>query len=288
MKHSTRSFSVFLASILIALTINPSTAQDKKVTIEELISRHLESIGSAEARAAVKSRVLGGPIKFVVRTGSPYQEETIGRIVCAGAKFRYTIVWPRSLRDRKEEEIIFDGERVATGLLQYQKEQPLSSFFFRHQLPLQEGLIGGTLSTTWTLMRIEAMQPRLEYKGLRKVDGREVHAVNYRKRKGLMELKITLYFEAATFRHIRTDYLFEIDTALGGNPDAASRLTASRQLLTEEFDDFRAVEGLTLPHRYKLQLTQEAGNRSYLMDWELSVQKLSHKEAVEDALFKAK
>lgn len=288
-----KSFPIYLAAIFIALSlftnlINLSLAQDKKVTVEEVVSRHLESIGSPEARAAIKSRLVSGQLKFVIRTGTTYQEDTVARIISAGAKFRCTILWPRILRDRKEEEIIFDGERVATGFLQYQKGQPLSDYFFRFQLPLQEGLVGGVLSTTWPLMRMEERQPRLEYKGLKKVEGQQVHAVDYRKRKGLSDLKITLYFDAETFRHLRTEYRYEIDNTFGSDAPDSSRMQTTRQLLTEEFDDFRAVDGVTLPHRYRLQLSRESGFRADLRDWELLVQKVSHKEPLDESLFKSK
>jgi hypothetical protein len=290
MKYHVKSF-VCVVSLLSSLSANlasPSPAQDKKMTAEEVVARHLESIGSAEARAAIKTRLVSGQLKFVIRTGSPYQEDTVARIISTGAKFRYTILWPRILRDRKEEEILFDGERVATGLLLYQKGQPLSDFFFRFQLPLQEGLIGGALSTTWTLTRMAEKQPRLEYKGLKKVEGKPAHALDYRKRKGLADLKITLYFDAETFRHIRTEYQYEIDTTFGADAPDSSRAQAVRQQLVEEFGDFRAVDGLTLPHRYRLQLSREGGFRADLRDWELLVQKVSHKEPLDDSLFKAK
>ena len=288
-----KSFFITLAAIFIALSIStsfttPSLAQDKKVTVEEIVSRHLESIGTAEARAAIKTRLVSGQLKLVIRTGSPYQEDTVARIISKGAMFRYTILWPHVLRDRKEEKIIFDGERVATGFLQYQRGQALSDFFFRFQLPLQEGLVGGVLSTAWPLARMEEKQPRLEYRGLKKIEGQQVHAVDYRKRKGLADLKITLYFDAETFRHIRTEYKYEIDNTFGADAPDSSRAQSTRQELTEDFGDFRAVDGLTLPHRYRLQLSREAGFRANLRDWELVVQKVSHKEPLDDSLFKAK
>ena len=51
-----------------------ATAQDKKLTAEEVVSRHLDAIGSKEARAAVTRRVVSGPVvqcdraAFFVRT----------------------------------------------------------------------------------------------------------------------------------------------------------------------------------------------------------------------------
>src|SRR5262245_16857732 len=46
-----------------------TSAQNKKLTPEELIARHLDSIGTAEARSKASSRVAGGETKFISRFG---------------------------------------------------------------------------------------------------------------------------------------------------------------------------------------------------------------------------
>ena len=69
-------------------------------------------------------------------------------------------------------------------------------------------------------------------------------------------------------------------------------VATKRRELVEEFDDFRAVDGLTLPHTYKLQLSASGTGSSFggaapgLRDWTLTVDQVSHKAAVDESVFK--
>src|SRR3989442_4412796 len=58
-------FTCFVVSLFSA-----TLAQDgKKLKPEELVARHLEALGSAEARAAAKTSVASGQVKLVSRIG---------------------------------------------------------------------------------------------------------------------------------------------------------------------------------------------------------------------------
>ena len=183
------------------------------------------------------------------------------------------------------EQMAFDGERTSTSFLTEGKRSNLSLFLDQQNLPLKEGLLCGTLSTSWALFRLEQQQPKLEYKGLSKVAGRQLHKVEYRQRKGSPDLKTTLYFDAQSFQHVRTEYRFQIGARMGLGPNDSNTVQESYYLLTEEFDDFRAVEGLTLPHSYKLQLSVNTSNGSVIYDWTLAVEQISHKETFDDNTF---
>src|SRR5215510_8171659 len=229
-----------------------TSAQNKKLTPEELIARHLDSIGTAEARSKASSRVAGGETKFISRLGGSANIDGQAMMVSSGAKLRFGIKLP--LSDNTGEDMAFDGERAATGLLPQGRRSPLSAFFNSQNLPLREGLIGGTLSTAWPLLHMGQTQPKLDYRGLKKVDGRQLHEVGYRPRKGSSDLKVSLFFDPETFRHTRTRYSYGIGAAIGTRENS-NQTTETYYSLTEDFDDFRPVDGLTLPHRYKLQLS---------------------------------
>src|SRR6266550_4868891 len=53
--------------------INPSLSAPQKMTAEEVVARHLESIGSAKARAAVTSRIIAGTSQVIFRSPPPGQ-----------------------------------------------------------------------------------------------------------------------------------------------------------------------------------------------------------------------
>ena len=83
--------------IVIALTLTLFTAgifaappaQDKKLTLEELIARHIESIGSPEARAAARSRVVKGSITLAFRVGGAGSGTGSGTLASIGSKVWY-------------------------------------------------------------------------------------------------------------------------------------------------------------------------------------------------------
>ncbi len=185
------------------------------------------------------------------------------------------------------ENLAFDGKHAATGFLPQGGRSQLSTLLSIRDAPLKEGLLGGVLSTAWPLLRIEEQNPKLEYRGLKKIDGREMHELSYRPRKGDSDLKIALYFDAATFQHIRTRYSLKIEARIGTR-ESPNQNPESYYSLTEDFDDFRTVDGLMLPHKYRLQVSVQGNLASSLYDYTLAVNSISHKEAIDDRVFTLK
>ncbi|MCI0389254.1 MAG: hypothetical protein MOB07_10900 [Acidobacteria bacterium] len=270
---------LYLAICLFALSLS---SQDRKLTAEDLISRHLESIGKAEARSKITARVASGQTNLIARIGGAANLDGQAMMVSTGPKLRLGLKF--SLTEYTGEDMAFDGNRAATGFLPQGRRSGLSNFLNSQNLPLKEGLIGGVLSTAWPLLRVDQTQPRLDYRGLKKVDGRQLHEVGYRARKGGGDLKVLLYFEPETFRHVHTRYSFEIAASVGTREDP-NRNTESYYTLTEDFDEFRAVDGLMLPHKYRLQYSSEGRAGSALHDWTVTMTKISHNEKLDDQLF---
>jgi hypothetical protein len=183
------------------------------------------------------------------------------------------------------EQMVFDGERSNTGVLPQGQRSNLSQFLDQQNLPLREGLLGGTLSTAWALLRLEEKQPKLEYGGLKKIDGRQLHELRYRQRKGSPDLKVTVYFDEA-FHHVRTDYKFQIGARIGFGPDDSSTIQESYYTLSEDFSEFREVDGLLLPHHYRQRVSIQTSTGSTMIDWTLKVSEISHREKVDDQTFK--
>ena len=175
---------LFLLSIVPPFSLPPldsATAQDQKMTIEILVARHLEAIGTSDARAKVASRVASGKSNFLVRLGGSTNLDGSAMMVSTGPKIRFGMRFPAP--DYPGEDLAFDGNRAATAMLPQGGRSGLSRFLESQNLPLKEGLLGGALSTTWPLLRMNESQPRLEYRGLKKIDDRQLHEVNYRARR---------------------------------------------------------------------------------------------------------
>src|SRR5690242_8386730 len=69
MQKSAYYLSIAAFLVIGALCVT-TQAQDKKLTLDELVAHHLDSIGSAQARAAAKNRVVSGTVKLVSRVGT--------------------------------------------------------------------------------------------------------------------------------------------------------------------------------------------------------------------------
>ena len=259
--------------------------QEKKLEIAALVSRHLEAVGSASARQSIKSRFAAGTVKFVGRIGTTANLEGSIGFVSLRPKTRYSIKFPTT--DYPGEQMCFDGKNVEVGSLPAGKRSALSLFIQQQDLVLKDGLMGGVLSTAWPLMK-DPVPARLEFKGARQVAGRLLNVVGYRQQKGSPDLKVTLFFDPETFRHVRSEFEFRIAPRLGIGPNQSNVFQESIYLLSEEFDDFRPVDGLTLPHQYKIQLSVQASASAVLMDWHLSFAQMVHNQPVEDNVFTLK
>ncbi len=277
-----RLLSLSIICLCPSIRLDSAAAQDKKMTADDLVARHLESIGNAEARVQAATRVASGTSKLIIRIGGAANTDGQAMMVSSGAKFRLGLKF--GLADYPGEDMAFDGARTATGFLTQGRRSNLSVFLNSQNLPLREGLLGGALSTTWPLLRLDQSQPKLDYRGLKKVDGRQLHEISYRPRKGSTDLKVSLYFDPETFRHVKTKYGFEIGASIGAREDP-NQNPESHYSLTEDFDDFRAVNSLTLPHKYRLQYSAESKNGSALYDWSVTINQIAHNTKIDDEVF---
>jgi len=185
-------FKYVICVSAISLQICGSVAaQEKKLKLEEVIAHHLDSIGSAQARAAAKNRVVTGSVKLISRVGTASNIDGQAAIASSGPKIRYSIRFASP--QYTGEQLGYDGTKVLTGHLPSGGRSPLSLYLEQQNLPLRDGLLGGTLSTAWAMLRIDQLKPKLDYKGLKKVDNRQLHEVTYRPDKGSSDLKISLF-----------------------------------------------------------------------------------------------
>jgi hypothetical protein len=126
------------------------------------------------------------------------------------------------------------------------------------------------------LLDLATKRPKLEYKGEQQVGGRRLHKLSYKPRKGSQGVTINLYFDPETYRHLLSEYEFEIGAIIGIRDTDSAVNTESSYKLSEEFSQFDDVDGLTLPHNYRIQLAARVTARNVLNDWELVVDEIVH------------
>jgi hypothetical protein len=227
--------------------------------------------------------MVSGSVKLVSRMGTASNIDGQAAVASSGPKIRYSMRFASP--QYTGEQLGYDGSKVLTGHLPGGRRSLLSLYLEQQNLPLKEGLLGGTLSTAWALMRIDQLKPKLDYNGLKKVDNRQLHEVTYRPEKGSTDLKISLFFDSATFQNARTDYEFKVPARLGTGPNDSTRLQEDYYKLVEDFDDLQAIDALMIPRKYRLQLQVQTSSGSNLFDWNIAIEQVLHNQALEEQIF---
>jgi hypothetical protein len=258
-------------------------AVDKeKLTAEGVVARHLKSLGAPEDIAAAKTRIVVGTSLFTARSPGSGQNSGLSMLFSEGEKSVIAMTFANP--NYPHEKFGYDGSNLVISYTKPGVRSTLGDFIFRRTTVFKEGLMGGTLSTAWPLLNWDKEKARLEYGGTKKIDGRETYVLKYTPRKG-SDLKISLYFDSETFRHVRTEYAQSIAPQMGPTADAPKE--DQRELhyvLEEQFSDYKPEGKLTLPHAYKIKLMKE-GNTTYLADWEMVFSKFSFNQPLEPRWF---
>jgi hypothetical protein len=258
-------------------------AREQKLKVEEVITKHLGSIGAAEARAAIKSRRASGTTQVVLHVGGQGTISGKGEILSEGRKLRLAFTFGSP--DYPGEEIVFNGEKVDVGQVRPGQRSSLSTFLNSYDVIEKEGLLGGVLSTAWPLLELEARQAKLDYSGLKKIEGKQLHEVKYRAKKGPGDLQVALYFDLETFRHVRTQYRLVRPAGMATDPTESSSQQDTIYTLSEVFSNFKEVDGLTLPLAERLDLTIEAQNATIMTHWIFAVTGIGHNQQVDPKFF---
>ena len=274
--------------LAIALLVHPSikspSSAPERMKPEEIIARHLESIGSAKARAAVKTRIMVGTSQVVFHTTPVGQ--AAGRVVLAseGDKSLLGMSFPSPVYPR--EQLGFNGTTFIAAYVVPGVRSSLGSFLMTHSLIFKQGLMGGTLSSAWPLLDVSARQAQLEYAGTKKVDNHTLHELKYLPHGG-SDLQIRLFFDQEIFQHVRTEYERVIAAPMGdrayANPNPKEAET--RYKMVEEFADFKNESGLTLPHTYKIKLTVDAQGGTFLAEWVINLTQFTFNEPIDPNSF---
>lgn len=277
------SVACTLAVFLLATSIpTAATIAPQKMTAEEVVAKHLESIGTAEARAAAKSHIILGTAVATFRVGGTGTSQGGSVMASQGSKSLIAIVYGNV--EYPYEKVGYDGGMLTVGEIKPGIRSTLGKFFMAHEMPFKEGLMGGTLSAAWPLLNAANMTAKLKYAGTKKIDGLKVHVLEYRP-KNDTGLKTTLYFEEETFRHVRTEYEQRLTQQMPDKPGVTQSQNESITKLIEEYSDFKPEQGLMLPHSYKIQLSIEALKRRALQDWVFTLTQFSFNRDIDASEF---
>jgi hypothetical protein len=263
-----------LSLVLIFSSASIVTAQSKeKLKPEELVARHLDAIGTADARAALKTMIAIGIVDATFRGKGTSRVAGTSLVASDGEKNLISLIFNN--KEYPYERIGFNGDKVTGAEIHPGSRSPLINFLLAYDTIIRHGLLGGTLSTAWPLLHLTDKNAKLELGGLKKIGGKQAYELKYLPRKG-GDIKISLFFDAETFHHVRTEYRKSVTGQMGRTPEtSAQAATETRYRLVEEFADFRKEGDLTLPHDYKLSLEIEAPSDSRSFEWMMKFTKFT-------------
>lgn len=295
---------VATATILMAASIAASATDMKP---EELVAKHLESIGNPDILAAAKSRIVQGTSHFRIRVGGGGEIAGTSAFVSEGRKSVLMIKLGNT--DYRGEQFVTDGDRASVAATtSNHKWSDLGEFVKAQDQIVREGLLGAELTTAWALLNLPENKAKLNFDGEKKFDGRSAYQLTYHSKKR-DDLTIHLYFDPQTYQHIGTTYSITLASGLGGfSPSISDQagLTSStnaggaditqsakqretRYTVEERFSDFKAAEGLTLPSKYSIHFTEELQNgMTKVYEWDLTADEISNNRPLDPKNFQVK
>ncbi len=253
-----KSFRLRLSMALLGIWAVAGTAQAQQgeMTVEEIITKHVTSVGAAERLAGTKSRVAQGSAQFKIRRGGGGDAE---------------------------------GTETHIGATGIGSRSHLGAFFSYRPDLLRDGLLGGALSTAWPLLHSAEMQATLKYVGQKKIGNHNLHRVDYLPAGKERGLQVSLFFEPEKFRHVLTVYRLEVGPGMSTSPNVTARQDDSLYTLEESFSEFRTVDGMDLPTRWKLRYERSVQRGvNTLMEWDFAMQKVQHNQRIDPKAFTPK
>ncbi len=196
-------------SVLVVIALatvtgrSPAVSSSDKVKLDEVIAKHLISIGSEKARASVKTRIISGSSQVVFHTAPVGQASGRAVLASQGNKTLLGMSFPSPVYPR--EQLGFDGNAFMAAFVVPGTRSALGSFLMTHTLIFKQGLMGGTLSSAWPLLDLSNRKADLEYAGVKTIENHLLHEVKYSPRGG-SDLQIKMFFDQESFQHVRTEY----------------------------------------------------------------------------------
>lgn len=287
------------------------SAEESVLTPAQLIARHLQSIGKPDSLATVRSRGLTGKAAVQFVQGATGQL-TDGQFICVSEGRNVGMTMKFSDVNYPGEYFAYNGQEATVGHIKPGQKSPIADFLYRHNAIMKEGFLGGVISVAWPFLKPQEGRYDLNAV-LENVNGRPYHVLECASRKLLGDVKVRLYFETGTYRHVRTDYRVvqsEDLTALKGGIVPGSSSVAqgtptkgpmdlkpgatiqgaqakSVYLLRETFDTFANVGGLVLPQTYSIEYSVEGSGQSFIANWVLRAEHWMNNGKVDQDFFVA-
>jgi hypothetical protein len=296
-----------IAMVALFLTAASSLLRGAEMKAEDVVARHLDSIGTVDARSAAQTRIVQGTSRYKILVGGGGELQGTSALVSEGRKAVVMIKFANG--DYRGEQFVTDGDKVSiAATTSSHRRSSFGEFVHSQDQIVYEGLIGGALTTSWALLNLDENKSRLNFDGERKVEGRAAYQLTYHSKKK-DDLTVHLYFDMEHYRHVMTTYTITLASGLGGfspsSSDQAGLTTPSnapgadvtqsarqkqtRYTIEERFSDFKTTEGLTLPTKYVIHFTEELqSGATNVFEWDLTADEVSNNKPLDPRNFQVK
>jgi hypothetical protein len=246
---------------LVAALLPVGAFATEKMKAEEVIAHHLDAVGTETARAA--GRNVEGSCAMAAPASGGVAGALLGRFAFDSEASRFALRMKFSSQAYPAESFSLEGGQADVGFVQPGKRSGLGNFLSTNDVILREGLLGGVLNAGWPLFGLAARGAKVSYDGLKQLEGRELHRLRYRAKKGQDALDVFLYFDPDTFRHVASVYRASRAQQLGTSIASSSSEPDTYLQAQETFGDFQSVKGLTLPTTWTIRYEMQAKVTQY-------------------------
>jgi hypothetical protein len=266
--------------MLTVLSAGANTLFAQKMNVEDILAKHLNSIGSVKNRDSVKTRIIVSDVEFLLQAQNPINGKFVMASSTEGAIFGINL----EANNYRLDKFSYDGKKIRVGYITPGLRSILGGFILSYEDVLKEGLLGGTLSSSWALLKTEG-KPKLTYGGTDKINGKETYVIEYSP-KGGADIDIKIFLDKENFRHVRTEYNKVIAARMsGGGIDRSATQVETRYKVIEDFSNFKKFGVLTLPGSYKIEHSFGRGGLSTKAEWKFKVTDASFNQPLGDNAF---
>jgi len=274
--------SALCVCTIILIFASGAIGQDKNLTVQEIFQRHLKSFGTADDVGQSANRLAVGTSDFRIISASTHGT---GTAQFASDGKNLALLSTYDLRDYRLDRIGLFSDKVTIPFMYQGHRSPLGTFLTNFDQTLSGKIFGGSIFSTWLGYSPGSELARFSVDGKKKLNGKDAWVVKYSPPGGLGNGSyIKLYFDAETFRHIRTEYRQkEHDSGFNGTGDPRSSIgsepggldtsmASNASTLTEDFDDFSAdAAGIVLPHGYSISLEMDTYRGTFKYAWKYHI-----------------
>lgn len=279
---------LLFGSIFIILFSVGGVLAGDKISAEEVINKHLESIGSKAKRTEKTSQMLTADVQFSYK-GSPTAVNGNAVFASEGEKNIWGILL--NSNDYPQDKFGYNGEKTQVAFTKPGSYSVLGDFILSYKNILKEGLLGGVLFSSWSLNDVQNRKAKISFAGTKKIDSTEAYVIEYSP-KSSTDLEIKMFFDKNNFHHLRTEFFKLIAARQASKIEDSAGQSSDRFQVIEDFSEFQDMGGLTLPSKYKISYSyynnspNQASKRKTLeVEWNFNIKAFSYNQKFESNAF---